>query len=141
MNPRLHLVASQFLAVWRTKLINRPEGGTILKKFMVLYMAPVAALTQTMSATPAQMKASMAEWQKWGDKNKKSIVDMGAPLGKTKRVTPAGASDAKNELGGYTIVQGESLDAVSKIFAGHPHFKMTKDAKIEIVEIMPMPGM
>ena len=112
-----------------------------MKKFMVLYMAPLAAMEQTMSATPAQMKATMAEWQKWGDKNKKSIVDMGAPLGKTKRVTPAGASDAKNELGGYTIVQGESLDAVSKIFAGHPHFKMTKDAKIEIVEIMPMPGM
>ena len=34
-----------------------------------------------------------------------------------------------------------SFETDSKIFTGHPHFKMTKDAKIEIVEIMPMPGM
>ena len=112
-----------------------------MKKFMVLYMAPISAMDQMMRATPEQMKAGMAEWQKWGDKNKKAIVDMGAPLGKTKRVTPKGAMDARNELGGYTIMQGNSADEVAKMFVGHPHFQMSPDAKIEIVEIMPMPGM
>ena len=112
-----------------------------MKKFMAIYMAPQAAMQQAMKATPEQMKAGMAEWQKWGEKNKKAIADMGAPLGKTKKVTSAGASDAHNDMGGYTIIEAASLDDAAKIFAGHPHFMMAKDAKIEIMEIMPMPGM
>ena len=66
---------------------------------------------------------------------------MGGPLGKTKRVTAAGAKDAHNDIGGYTLIQADSADAAAKIFAGHPHFQMSKDAYIDIVEVMPMPGM
>ena len=112
-----------------------------MKKFMVLYMAPVSAMDRAMKATPEEMKGQMAEWMKWSEAHKASIVDMGAPLGKTKRVTATGAADARNELGGYGIMQGESADAVAKIFVGHPHLQMDKGAKIEIVEIMSMPGM
>jgi hypothetical protein len=104
-------------------------------------MAPVSAMEQMIKATPEQAKSGMDEWNKWGKKNQKSIVDMGTPLGKTKRVTPAGVSDHKNELGGYSLVQGDSLESVSKMFVDHPHFKMAKGATIEIVECLPMPGM
>ena len=34
---------------------------------------------------------------KWMDANKSSIVDGGAPLGKTKRVDASGASDKKTK--------------------------------------------
>jgi hypothetical protein len=116
-----------------------------MKKFMVLYVAPLAAMDQMTAqmshATPEQRKAGMEEWSKWGKKYEKSIVDMGAPLGKTKRVTNTGVSDYRNELGGYSVVQGDSADAVSKMFVNHPHLKMMKDATIEIVELMPMDGM
>jgi hypothetical protein len=62
-------------------------------------------------------------------------------LGKTKRVDQAGASNSKNEIGGYSIVQAESHDAAAKIFGkDHPHLHMP-GAWIEIVEIMPLPGM
>ena len=78
---------------------------------------------------------------KWMDANKTAIVDGGAPLGKTKRVDSNGASNTKNEIGGYTIVQTESPDAATKIFGkDHPHLQMPR-AWIEIIEIMPIPGM
>lgn len=109
-----------------------------MKKFMVLYMAPLAAMDRAMKASPKEMQEGMADWTKWADKHKAALVDLGAPLGRTKRVTSAGPQDARNELGGYSIVQGESADEVAKIFKGHPHLKMDKDAKIEIVEIVPM---
>jgi hypothetical protein len=112
-----------------------------MKKFLVLYMAPLSAMQQAMKVTPEEGKRQMAEWMQWGERHKDSIVDMGAPLGKTKRVTSAGAADAHNEFGGYGIMQGESAEAVANIFVGHPHLRMDKDARIEIIEIVPMTDM
>jgi len=112
-----------------------------MKKFMVLYMAPRAEFEKMMkSATVEQQKKGMDAWMKWMNKNKKSIVDGGAPLGKTKRVDAKGAANIKNELGGYSIVQARSHDDAVKMFGKeHPHLHMPA-AWIEIVEIMPMPG-
>ena len=93
-----------------------------------------------MKATPEQQKAGMDAWMAWGQKAAKSIVDMGAPLGRTVRVTPAGVSPTRNDLGGYSIMQGESKEAVAETLKGHPHF-MTPDGTIEVVDMMEMPGM
>jgi hypothetical protein len=116
-----------------------------MKKFMVLYMAPVASMDEMMSqmrtATPEQRQAGMEEWNAWGKKYDKAIVDMGNPLGKSKMVSSNGVADHRNELGGYTIVEGDSADAVSKMFVNHPHIKSMKGATIEIVEIVPMDSM
>jgi hypothetical protein len=111
-----------------------------MKKFLVLYKAPLTSFDQMMKATPEQQKAGMDAWAVWGKKATASIVDMGAPLGKTLQVTPTGASPIRNDLGGYSILQGESKEAVAETLKGHPHFMMT-GASIEIVELMPMPGM
>jgi YCII-related domain len=112
-----------------------------MKKFMVLYMASGADFERMMrNSTPEQQKKGMEAWMKWMNANKTSIAEGGAPLGKTKRVDSTGASNAKNEIGGYSIVQAESHDAATKIFGkDHPHLQMP-GAWIEIVEIMPMPG-
>lgn len=112
-----------------------------MKKFMVLYMAPLSALEQMNKATPEQMKAGMEEWTEWGKKNETSIVDMGAPLGKTKRITAAGVSDTRNEITGYSLVQSDSLDSVSKMFTNHPHLKMAPGASIEVIEGLSMSDM
>ena len=112
-----------------------------MKKFMVLYMAPVEEFEQAMAdTTPEQQKELMDNWMAWMNANQASIVDGGAPLGKTKRVDGDGASDTKNEIGGYTIVQADSNDEAAEMFGeDHPHFAMP-GAWIEIVEIMPMPS-
>jgi hypothetical protein len=111
-----------------------------MKKFLVLYKAPTTSFDQMMKATPEQQKAGMEAWMAWGKKAAASIVDMGAPLGPTLKVTPAGASPTRNDLGGYSIMQAESKEALGATLKGHPHFMMP-DGIIEIVELMPMPGM
>jgi len=110
-----------------------------MKKFLVLYKAPVEAFAQMMKATPEQQKAGMDAWMAWGKKAASSIVDMGAPLGKALRVTPSGVSPTSNDLGGYSILQAESKEALAATLKGHPHFMMP-DSSIEITELMPMPG-
>ena len=111
-----------------------------MKKFLVLYKAPASSFEQMMKATPEQQKAGMDAWMAWSKKAASSIVDMGAPLGKSLRVTNSGASDTKNDLGGYSLLQGESKEAVAQSLKGHPHF-MTPEGSIEVIELMPIPGM
>jgi hypothetical protein len=111
-----------------------------VKKFLVLYKAPASAFEQMMKATPEQQKAGMDAWMAWSQRAAASIVDLGAPLGKSLRVAKSGASPTTNDLGGYSILQAESKEALAETLKEHPHF-MTPDGTIEIVEIMPMPGM
>jgi len=111
-----------------------------MKKFLVLYKAPTSAFEQMMKATPEQQKAGMDAWMAWSKKASGLIVDMGAPLGKSLRVTKTGTSPTKNDLGGYSILQAESKEALGESLKGHPHFMMP-EGFIEIVEVMPLPGM
>jgi hypothetical protein len=116
-----------------------------MKKFLVLYKASTAAFQQWMSATPEQQKAGMEEWMAWSKKAGGTIVDLGAMLGKSMRVTPGGASPVVNDLGGYSILQAESKEELARMLEGHPHFKAADgspepSATIEISEIVPMTG-
>jgi hypothetical protein len=111
-----------------------------MKKFLVLYKAPASSFEQMMKATPEQQKAGMDAWMTWSKKAAAMIVDMGAPLGKSLRVTKGGTSPTTNDLGGYSILQAESKEALAEGLKGHPHF-MTPDGTVEIVEVMAIPGM
>jgi hypothetical protein len=113
-----------------------------MKKFLVLYMAKTAEFEKMMkNSSPEQQKKGMDAWMKWMGDHKASLVDGGAPLGKTKRVDTKGTSDTKNEIGGYSIVQAATANAAAKLFGkDHPHLLMV-GAWIEIVEIMQLPGM
>ena len=111
-----------------------------MKKFLVLYKASAAAFEQMMNATPEQQKAGMAAWMAWSRKAADSIVDLGAPLGKSLRVTTSGAAPTKNDLGGYSVLQGESKEAIAEVLKDHPHF-MAPESSIEVVELMSVPGM
>lgn len=111
-----------------------------MKKFLVLYKAPLSSFEQMKKATPEQQKAGMDSWMAWGKKAAGSIVDMGAPLGKSLRVTKGGdASSITNDLGGYSILQAESKEALAATLKEHPHFMMP-EGTIEIIEFLPMPG-
>jgi hypothetical protein len=110
-----------------------------MKKFLVLYKAPTTAFEQMQRNTPEQRKAGMEAWMTWSKKAASSIVDMGAPLGKSVRVTKAGVSPSTNDLGGFSILQAESKEALGEALKNHPHFMMP-DGFIEVVELMPMPG-
>ena len=111
-----------------------------MKKYLVLYKAPIAEMDKMMqNSTPEQMKAGMDEWVRWARKHPE-IVDIGAPLGKNKRVRQSGASDERNDIGGYSFVEAESREAAAKIFQDSPHFQLP-GAYIEVMECVQMLGM
>jgi hypothetical protein len=113
-----------------------------MKKFLVLYMAGAADFERMMKeSTPEQQQKGMAAWMKWMGDHKASIVDGGAPLGKSKRVDAKGASDIKNGIGGYSIVQANTAEDATKLFGkDHPHLQMP-GGWVEVVEVMQVPGM
>ena len=121
---------------------DKTDRGKVaaMKKFLVLYKAPLASFEQMMKTSPEQQKAGMDAWMAWAAKASASVVDLGAPLGKALKVTPSGASAIRNDLGGYSIMQSESKEALAEALKGHPHFMMP-DGFIEVTELMPMPGM
>lgn len=113
-----------------------------MKKFLVLYMAKAATIEAMMkNATPEQQQKGMATWIKWMGDNKTSLVDGGAPLAKTKRVDANGASDTKNDVCGYSIVQAETAEAATKLFGkDHPHLQVP-GGWVEVIEVVNIPGM
>ena len=83
-----------------------------MKKFLALYMADASGMAEMMkNSTPEQRKKGTEAWEKWMEHNKASLVDRGAPVGKTKRIDTKGTKDAKNDVCGYSIVQADSADA------------------------------
>jgi hypothetical protein len=111
-----------------------------MKKFLVLYMSPVSAEEQMQNANPEDMNKGMELWMKWFDTYKKEIVEQGQPTGNEMNVTKTGISKPNTYIGGYSILQVEDADAVKSILSDHPHFMMEGNS-IEVLELMPMPGM
>ncbi|MGH8799411.1 MAG: hypothetical protein ACREX7_04140 [Casimicrobiaceae bacterium] len=88
-----------------------------MKKFLVLYLAPVSVIdewkkTDAATRKPAEEKMQR-EWKRWVGDHGKMFADMGAGVGKTKRVAAQGTSDTKNDVMLYAIVEAESHDARS----------------------------
>ena len=83
----------------------------------------------------------MDAWGKWVAAKGQSIVDMGTPLGKTKRISDQGISGTVNQIVAYTIVQAESHEAAAQLFEKHPHFTIFPGDSVEVMECLPIPGM
>lgn len=109
-----------------------------MEKFLVLYMAPAESMNEMMKdMTPEQAKSGMEEWTNWMNERKEHFADMGAPAGKTKRVTLAGVEDIKNDVTGYSIVQAESHEAAAKIFENMPHYQI-RGAYVDVMRLADM---
>jgi hypothetical protein len=111
-----------------------------MKRFIVLYQAPVSAMEQMANATPEQSKAGMEMWMTWAKKAGNAVVDLGMPLGNGKHVKKGAVSASTSQVAGYSILQGETIDDITKLLEGHPHLMMP-GFTIEILEALPMPGM
>src|SRR5215813_11773309 len=64
----------------------------------------------------AREQQGIAAWKAWVDKHQGAILEMGGPLGKTKRVDVSGVTDISNELGAFTVVRAASHEAAAKMF-------------------------
>src|SRR5512146_29340 len=88
----------------------------------------------------AKEREGMAAWKAWVEKHQASIVAMGGPLGKTKRIAARGIEDTSNEMAAFTIVRADSHEAAAKLFEKHPHFAIFPGDAIEIMPVLPIPG-
>ncbi len=117
-----------------------------MKKFMAVYIGTAAAVEAYEKRNPdpekrkAGEQAGIAAWGKWVEKHGKSIVDIGTPLGKTKRIAAEGVTGIRNNLTAYTIVQAESHEAAARMFENHPHFTIFPGESVEVMECLPLPG-
>ncbi len=113
-----------------------------MKKFVVIYRVPVETMTEWKKTTsPEEMKAQGEKLGKdmmaWTEKNKKSFLDAGLPLGKNTRMTSSGAEATPNDLNYMCVVEAESADAVVAMFKDNPHFVIPSS----FVDIMEVPNM
>jgi hypothetical protein len=88
----------------------------------------------------AKAQQGMAAWHGWVEKHKDAIVEMGGPLGKTRKVDARGITEIINTMTGFTIVRAESHEAAAKLFENHPHFAIFPGESIEIMPVLPIPG-
>jgi hypothetical protein len=100
-----------------------------MKKFMVLYTSTSSAQQQMASSTPEQGKAAMEMWMAWMKKVGSALVDGGSPL-----------TGPNAKIGGFSILQGESVKHVETLLKDHPH-KQAPGASFEIYEFLQIPGM
>lgn len=117
-----------------------------MKKFMAVYIGTAASLEKYQqryadaATREARQKAGMEAWSQWVGTHARAIVDIGTPLGKTKRVAAEGIADLRNNLTAYTIVQAESHEAAARMFENHPHFTLFPGDSIEVMECLPLPA-
>ncbi len=89
----------------------------------------------------AREQAGMQAWHEWVQNHKKSIVELGSPLGDTKQIDASGISKITNLLCAYTVVQAKSHAEAAKLFKDHPHFTIFPGESIEVMECLSIPGM
>ena len=109
-----------------------------MKKFMLLYMAPVTAEEQmAIKMDPEEGKKVMDAWTAWYDKCGSAMVDPGTPLGNGKTYATESVGARTSQVAGYSIVQADNLDVVMQMLEGHPHLMMP-GFSIEVLESMPI---
>jgi hypothetical protein len=114
-----------------------------MKKYLAVYLGTPASMERWKALSESERRereaAGMKAWSEWVETHRQAIVDQGAPLGKTKRISAQGIADTRNELAAYTVVEAESHAAAAKLFEAHPHFTLFPGDAVEVMECLPIP--
>ena len=111
-----------------------------MKKFIVIYFAPVEAAKKMAEASPEEMAKGMEPWMAWAEKCGSGLVDLGTPLGNGQKITTSGSTPSDKEVNGYSILEAESMEEAKKMLEGHPHLGWVEGCSIEVYEALPLPG-
>jgi hypothetical protein len=82
---------------------------------------------------PEMMKQVKAAFGAWLAEAGKAVIDPGAPI-KTVAQVAKGAPATQVEIGGYSILQADSLDAVKAILGKHPF--VGRGGTLQVSEIL-----
>jgi len=113
-------------------------------KYMVLYRSSVSATEQMANSDPEAARAGMELWMKWAGRVGGAMADMGSPLGTVVTMTSSGSTAGGSSgsfIGGFSVLEADSVEAVKKLLDDHPHFHAPGDPSIEVLEFLPVPGM
>jgi hypothetical protein len=111
-----------------------------MAKFVVLYNAPQSAEATMDNNDPAAAAEGMKLWTDWAGRTGEHLADMGAPLGNGQEITPAGVSAADANVGGYSLLEADSVEQAVALMDGHPHLMMP-GATIQVFQALDIPGM
>ncbi|WP_192579250.1 YciI family protein [Dyadobacter aurulentus] len=112
-----------------------------MKKYLVLYKAPVGANKQMEGATAEQQVEGMKAWMDWAQKCGGRLVDMGQPLANGLSLSSTGSSSAHSQIAGFSILQVADMHEAESLMQGHPHLAWNAECRIELHETQPVPGM
>jgi len=107
-----------------------------MAKFMAIYTGQPGAPSPDADTVAKGMQA----WGAWMARHAGQIVDMGGPLGKTKRVSAAGIADVSNNIAAYIVVEADSHEAAARLFENHPHFSIFPGDGVDVMPCLPIPG-
>lgn len=90
-----------------------------------------------MPESPEEGAKVMARWQEWLTNLGDSVINPGAPVGMSKTLSAEGVEDngGANPLGGFSIVQADTMEAAIELAKDCPHMG---NGTIEIAEIIEM---
>src|SRR6476660_8511359 len=87
---------------------NHPMSGndTFLAVFLGSKTSAKMAAWNALPETERRVREQqgVAAWKAWVEKHQATLVELGGPLGKTKRVDSSGIADIGNEIGAFTVV-------------------------------------
>ena len=118
------------------------SNDTYLAVFLGSKTSPKMAAWNALPPAERQNREreGIAAWKAWVEKHHGAILEMGGPLGTTKRVDAKGVSDIANELAAFTVVRAASHEAAAKMFENHPHFAIFPGERVEIMPVLPIPA-
>jgi hypothetical protein len=118
------------------------SNDTYLAVFLGSKASPKWTAWNALSETERKAKEQkgMAAWKAWVEKHQASIVAMGGPLGKTKKIDEKGVADISNQMGAFTVVRAPSQEAAAKLFENHPHFAIFPGESVDVMPVLPIPG-
>lgn len=108
-----------------------------MPRFLAVYTITPEAFAAFRNLPKADQDAidavGVREWAAWEDRNAASILDRGGMVGKTKRVTSKGITNAVNPICGYLVVEAETAEAAARLFRDHPHITVFPGDGVEIM--------
>ncbi len=108
-----------------------------MSEFIYLYRGGDSAGS---SASPEEMQQTMQKWVEWmkqlGDHG--HLKAIGNPLepagkvlkGKQKTITDGPYAEAKDLIGGYTLIEAKDLDEAAELAKGCPHLNSGGDVEV-----------
>jgi hypothetical protein len=99
--------------------------SNLMKRYIVLYYAPLEVAERFASATPEEAMKGMKLWEEWFRKIGSALVDPGKPLGNAMRITKDGVTKSNSKIIGMTILQADSMDQVLDMVKDHHHLHWT----------------